>query len=66
MVSAQFLRNVPITRYLNLSTTTPKFVEFYSLDWNMVVGKNHNYAILYRVRGGTTSACHPHTHSTLY
>ncbi len=31
--SAQFLRNVPILRYLHFSTTTHKFVVFYSLDW---------------------------------
>ncbi len=33
MVSALFLRNVPILRYLHLNTTTHKFVVFYSLDW---------------------------------
>ena len=33
MVSADFLRNVPIIRYLHLSTTTHTFVVFYSLGW---------------------------------
>ncbi len=33
MVSADFLRNVPIIRYLHLSTTTHTFFVFYSLDW---------------------------------
>ncbi len=32
MVSSPFLRNVPIKRYLHLSTTTHKFVVFYSLS----------------------------------
>ena len=36
MVSADFLRNVPIIRYLHLSTNTHKFVVFYSLDCNYV------------------------------
>ncbi len=33
MVSADFLRNVLIIRYLHLSTTTHTFLVFYSLDW---------------------------------
>ncbi len=32
-VSADFLRNVPIIKYLHLSTTTHTFLVFYSLDW---------------------------------
>ena len=33
LVSSQFLRNVPIERYLHLSTATHKFVVIYSLSW---------------------------------
>ncbi len=33
LVSAQFLRNVSIEKYLHLSTATHKFVVIYSLSW---------------------------------
>ncbi len=46
MVSADFLRNIPIIRYLHLSTTTHTFLVFYSLDWMHVVYRIYIYSAL--------------------
>ena len=44
MVSADFLRNVPIIRYLHLSTTTHTFLVFYSLDRMHCTPSHWHYA----------------------
>ena len=63
LVSTPFLRNVPIKRYLHLSTATHKFVVIYSLSWMHCTVQPRTFPIslsntqdLYRFSNSITSA----------